>query len=83
MNSKTATLVLYAPKNEVFSYLSKVEHLPEWVTIFCKELKQLNGKYKVVTPANGELFFEIQADKDTGVIDMFAGANEKQWGYSQ
>ncbi|MBI5697793.1 MAG: hypothetical protein HZC29_04760 [Thaumarchaeota archaeon] len=80
MNSKTATLTLHAPKDTVFSYLSKIENLPEWATIFCKELKQVNGKYKVLTPASGELFFEIQADKNTGVIDMYAGANEKQMG---
>jgi len=80
LNSKTATLTLHAPKDAVFSYLSKIENLPEWATIFCKELKQVNGKYKVLTPASGELFFEIQADKNTGVIDMYAGANEKQMG---
>ncbi|MFY9299963.1 MAG: hypothetical protein WAO91_02065 [Candidatus Nitrosotenuis sp.] len=80
MNSKTATLILHAPKSAVFSYLSNIENLPEWATIFCKELKKTNGKYKVVTPASGELFFEIHADENTGVIDMYAGSNERQMG---
>lgn len=79
MNSKTASLVLHAPKENVFSYLSKIENLPKWATVFCKELKVVDGKHKVVTPA-GEMFFEIHSDEKTGVIDMFAGTNERQMG---
>ncbi len=79
MNSKTATLVLHAPKESVFSFLSNVENLPKWATIFCRELKIVDGKCKVVTPS-GELFFEMVSDKKTGVIDMFAGTNERQMG---
>jgi hypothetical protein len=77
MNSRTLSLALPAPREEVSAYLSNIENLPNWATIFCKELKVIDGKYKVVTPT-GELFFEIQADKRTGVIDMFAGPNERQ-----
>jgi hypothetical protein len=80
MNSKTASLILHAPKNAVFFYLSNIENLPEWATIFCKELKRVDRKYKVVTSTSGELFFEIHADENTGVIDMYAGANERQMG---
>ena len=70
MNSKTASLVLAASKEKVFSYLSDVENLPKWATEFCRELKQVSGKYKVATPM-GEMFFRIKADNDTGVVDMF------------
>src|SRR6266852_9390918 len=77
MNSKTVSLPLHASKESVFSYLENIENLPKWATVFCKELKKEDGKYKVVTPM-GELFFDIEADKKTGVIDMFAGPNERQ-----
>ena len=77
MNSKTATIMLHAPKDRVFSYLSDVTNLPKWATVFCKEIKMIDGKTKIVTPM-GELFFEIESDKKTGVIDMYAGPNEKQ-----
>lgn len=77
MNSKTASLALHAPKESVFSYLANIDNLPKWATIFCKDLKKENGKHKVVTPM-GELFFEIESDMKTGVIDMFAGPNERQ-----
>lgn len=77
MNSRTASVVLHAPKEDVFSYLSKTENLPKWANIFCKELKVVNGKTKIVTPL-GEMFFEIHSDKETGTIDMFAGPIDNQ-----
>jgi len=33
------------------------------------------GQYKVVTP-QGEIFFRIEGDAQTGVIDMYGGPNE-------
>jgi len=77
MISRTASVVLHAPKEDVFSYLSKTENLPKWANIFCKELKVVNGKNKIVTPL-GEMFFEIRSDKETGTIDMFAGPIDNQ-----
>src|SRR5947209_16023221 len=51
--------------------------MPKWSNIFCKEIKVVNGKNKIVTPL-GEMFFEIRSDKETGTIDMFAGPIENQ-----
>ena len=77
MKTRTASIVVQAPKEQVFAYLSNVEHLPQWATDFCRELKVVDGKHKVVSPM-GELFFRIHADEGTGVIDMFAGPAEDQ-----
>ena len=75
MKSRTATAVLEAPKQEVFAYLADVRNLPDWATEFARELKVVDGRHKVVNGL-GELFFEIEADEETGVIDMFAGPTE-------
>jgi hypothetical protein len=72
MQTRTVTTVLEAPREEVFSYLSKVENLPEWATEFVRELKYENGLAKVVNGL-GEFYFTIDADPDTGVIDMYVG----------
>jgi hypothetical protein len=77
MRSKTITAVLSAPHDEVFAYLADIENLPRWATEFARELKQENGDYKVVNEL-GEFYFEIRADKGTGVIDMRAGATKDQ-----
>jgi hypothetical protein len=81
VKTSTHTLPLNAPKARAFAFLSDIENLPKWATMFCKELKKdAQGKYKVVTP-DGEIFFRIAADETTGTIDMFGGPSEEQMAY--
>src|SRR5436189_6339585 len=75
MLSRTVTAVLDAPQAKVFDFLSRVENLPLWATDFARELKYEDGKPKVVNGL-GELYFTIDADPRTGVIDMHAGPHE-------
>jgi len=75
--NRTVTAVLDAPKDTVFDYLSELENLPGWATDFARELKFEDGKAKVVNGL-GEFFFEIDADRETGVIDMYAGPTEDE-----
>jgi hypothetical protein len=77
MINRTVTAVLDAPQQDVFDYLSRVENLPEWATDFARELKYENGKAKVVNGL-GEFYFSIEADPETGVIDMYAGQSEEE-----
>jgi uncharacterized protein YndB with AHSA1/START domain len=75
MKHRTVTATFAAPAEEVFAYLADVQNLPEWATEFARELKLVEGRYRVVN-RSGELVFEIRADPETGVIDMFAGPAE-------
>ena len=77
MINRTEVAVLEAPQGEVFAFLSRIENLPEWATEFARELKEDDGKTKVVNGL-GEFFFRIDADPDTGVIDMYAGPTEEE-----
>ena len=75
MKHHTVTTTFAAPSDEVFAYLADIEKLPEWATEFARELKLVDGRYKVVNGL-GELFFDIRADPESGVIDMLAGPTE-------
>ena len=75
MRHHTITAAFDAPQEEVFAYLADIEKLPEWANEFARELKVVDGRYKVVNGL-GEFFFEIKADDGTGVIDMLAGPEE-------
>jgi hypothetical protein len=77
MISRTVTAVVDAPSREVFEFLSAVDNLPAWATDFARELKYEHGKAKVVNGL-GELYFSIDADPRTGVIDMYAGPTEEE-----
>ena len=77
MINRTVTAVLDAPKNDVFDYLSRVENLTEWATDFAHALKYEDGDAKVVNGL-GEFYFRIDADPETGVIDMYAGPSKRE-----
>ena len=77
MRSETVTAVVPAPPTAVFEYMSDIEKLPLWATEFARELKHEGEDYKVVNGL-GEFYFEIKADSQTGVIDMFAGPSKDQ-----
>jgi hypothetical protein len=72
VRSKTVTITLPAPRDDVFHYLADIHNLPDWATEFARQLKNVDGRHKVVNNL-GEFFFEIDADPKTGVIDMYAG----------
>jgi hypothetical protein len=76
MNHHTVTATFRAPQDEVFAYLADIERLPEWATEFAREVRSIDGQYKVVNGL-GEFFFEIHADADTGVIDMHTGPDRQ------
>src|SRR5260370_35835427 len=77
MSSRTVTAVLDAPKEQVFDYLSQIVNLPKWASEFARELKYEDGKAKVVNGL-GEFYVSIDADRDTAVIDMYAGPTESE-----
>lgn len=77
MRSETVTTILPAPRTAVFEYMADIEKLPEWATEFARELKRDGDAYKVLNGL-GEFYFSIQADPETGVIDMFAGPTKNE-----
>ena len=77
MINRTVTAVLEAPKDVVFDYLARIENLPDWATDFAHELKYEDGRAKVVNRL-GEFYVSINADRETGVIDMYAGPTEDE-----
>ena len=72
MRTATVTTVLTASQPEVFDYMADIERLPEWATEYARELRKEGDDYKVINGL-GEFFLDIRADKESGVIDMFAG----------
>ena len=72
MRSESVTTLLDAPAKDAFDYLSKIENLPEWANEFARELRWEDGE-AIVRNGLGEFVFRIEADPETGVIDMLAG----------
>jgi hypothetical protein len=75
MRSETVTTILDARPDEAFRWLADIENLPAWATEFARELRRDGPDYKVVNGL-GEFFFEIRANPEDGVIDMYAGPSK-------
>jgi hypothetical protein len=77
METRTVTAVLDAPRERVFDYLSRIENLPRWATEFARELRYEDGR-AIVVNGLGEFLFTIEADPETGVIDMRSGPTDDE-----
>lgn len=76
MDSATVTVVVPAPKREVFDYLSWIENVPEWADEFVREFSvQGPGEARAVTEM-GDVIFRIESDEETGIVDMLAGPDD-------
>ena len=77
MNVHTHSTTFAAPADRVFAFVSNIENLPEWAPGFCQELRKDGDDYFVTTPG-GEIFFRIDHQASTGVVDMVAGPQKNQ-----
>ena len=77
MDARSVAITVDAPAERVFEYLSDVENLPHWATEFARELRIRDGRHFVVNGL-GEFLFRLDADGDSGVIDMYAGPSESE-----
>ncbi len=73
MESATATVLLPAPKDEVFDYLSRIESVPEWATEFVRDFHVRSSTEARARTEWGDVIFRLGPGADTGVIDIFVG----------
>lgn len=80
MKSRTSAVILDAPQAAVFGFLADIANLPTWAVNFCKELRPAGDGWKILTP-EGEMHFRIDADRNSGVVDMRGGPCETAMSY--
>ena len=76
MKSVTESCTVPKSFEMVFDFLSDFTNMPKWATQFVKSIRTENGK-KIATTPFGDVFVRIESDRKTGVIDIFAGPDEK------
>jgi hypothetical protein len=77
MNIISCSLLVSAPKSEVFAFLSDLKNMPEWATEFCQSIRHTAEGWMVQTSEEA-LYADVIADAQTGVIDMLAGPS-REW----
>ena len=69
-------VVVDATPESVYDFVSDVSNMPRWAIHFCKAIRPVDGGGIVTTPT-GEMFFGITGDRESGVIDWWAGPNRQ------
>src|SRR3954451_13397117 len=77
MQAETVTTIINRPRPEVFAFINEIGNLPKWATEFAREIKVVDGDYKVITP-DEELFISFDSDAARGVIDMRVGPTREE-----
>lgn len=65
-------VVVDAPAEVVFDFVSDLRNLPRWAIHFCKGIR-LSDDGAIVTAPAGEVYFGITSDRDSGVLDWWSG----------
>ncbi|HYC72108.1 MAG TPA: hypothetical protein VEB66_12920 [Opitutaceae bacterium] len=72
MNIRTLAVTVSAPRDTVFNFLADIENLPRWAGGFCERLYLERGRWRALT-SQGELYCELEASAETGLIDLRLG----------
>lgn len=72
MNITSCSILVSAPRADVFEFLADMDSMPEWATEFCQSTERTPEGW-VVQTEHGLLCADVTADLQTGVIDMRAG----------
>lgn len=81
MKTHTYTLQLDISRQDAFEFLSNIENLPKCAPMFCQKVIRSDGDVHTIATVAGEIFFKIDADAETGVVDMYGGPNLEQMSY--
>jgi len=73
----TKTLIVKASAETLFNFLSKEVNLPKWAIHYCKGIRHVDGDYIITTP-HGDMFFKIDSDAKTGIVDLKSGPEKDQ-----
>ena len=72
VNIRSFHVVVDAPAEVVFDFVNDLRNLPRWAFHFCKSIRLVDDGAIVTTP-NGDVYFGVTSDRDTGVLDWWSG----------
>ena len=66
-------VVVDAPPEVVFDFVSDLHNLPRWAIHFCKGIRVIPGDGAIVDSPGGQVYFGTTGDRDSGVLDWWSG----------
>jgi hypothetical protein len=72
VNVRSFHVVVDAPAEVVFDFVSDLRNLPRWAIHFCKSIRIVDDGAIVTTPSR-DVYFGITSDRDNGILDWWSG----------
>jgi hypothetical protein len=72
-NIRSFHVVIDAPPEAVFDFVSDLHNMPSWSIHFCKGIRVIPGDGAMVQSPAGEVYFGITSERDFGVLDWWSG----------
>lgn len=71
-NVRSFQVIIDAPPEAVFDFVSDLRNLPSWSIHFCRDVRLIPDGAIVQSPS-GEVYFGITGERDLGVLDWWCG----------
>ena len=75
-NVRSYHVIVDAPADAVFDTVSDLSTMPRWSIHWCRGIRLIDGGAIVTTPT-GDVYFAVTGDRDTGVLDWWAGPTQE------
>ena len=76
LNIRSYHIIVDAPADVVFDFVRDLSNLPRWSIHWCKGVRLLDEGAMVTTP-QGEVYFGVTSDPETGVLDWWSGPTKE------
>ena len=73
VNIRSYHIVVDAPAEIVFDFVSDLSNLPRWSLHWCKGIRLVDDGATVTTASGSDVYFGITGDRDSGVLDWWSG----------
>ena len=82
VNIRSYHVLIEAPAEVVFDFVSDLSNLPRWSIHWCKGIRLVDDGAIVTTASGSEVHFSVSGDRESGVLDWWAGPTKelaKRW----
>ena len=77
LNIRSYHVLIDAPADEVFDFVTDLNNLPRWSIHWCRGIRLLDDGAIVTTASGSEVFFGVTGDRESGVLDWWSGPTKE------
>ena len=77
VNIRSYHVVVDAPAEVVFDFVSDLSNVPRWSIHWCRAIRLVDDGAIVTTASGNDVYFGVTGDRETGVLDWWSGPTKE------